>query len=349
MKHYAGIDVSLELSSVCVVDAKGKIVKEAKVASDPDALVAFLRGLGHSIERIGLEAGPLSQWLHGGLTKAGFETVLLETRHVKAALSAMTVKTDRKDARGIAQLIRMGWFRPVHCKSPGSQEVRALLVARKLLLGKLLDVEFSIRGILRGFGLKMGMVTRRGFEARVRELCAGQAMLEQVGAAMLAARSGLQTEYAKLHKTMLAVVRKDQVCRRLMTAPGVGPIVAITFKTAVDDPTRIAKSKAVGALFGLTPKKYQSGETDVTGGITRVGDEMVRTALYEAANTLLSRVTRFSALKRWGMDVLKRRGTKRAKVALARKIGVILHRMWLDGTTFRWTKAEHAAIGAATA
>lgn len=338
MEHYAGVDVSLELSSVCVVDAKGKIIKEAKVGSDPVALVAFLRGLGLVIERIGLEAGPLSQWLHAGLTQAGFETVLLETRHVKAALSAMTVKTDRKDARGIAQLIRMGWFRPVHCKSVGSQEVRALLVARKLLLGKLLDVEFSIRGILRGFGLKMGMVTRKNFEARVRELCAGQAMLEQIAEAMLAARSGLQVEYTMLHKAMLSIVRKDEVCRRLMTTPGVGPLVAITFKTGVDDPSRIKKSKAVGALFGLTPKKYQSGETDVTGGISRVGDEMVRTALYEAANVLLSRVTRFSALKRWGMDVAKRRGAKRAKVALARKIGVILHRMWIDASNFRWTK-----------
>jgi transposase len=338
MEHYAGIDVSLELSSVCVVDAKGKIVKEAKISSDPVALVTFFRGLGIAIERIGLEAGPLSQWLHAGLMQAGFEVVLLETRHVKAALSAMTVKTDRKDARGIAQLIRMGWFRPVHCKSVGSQEVRALLVGRKLLLGKLLDVEFSIRGILRGFGLKMGMVTRRNFEARVRELCAGHSMLEQICAAMLTARSALQTEYTKLHKAMLTIVRKDEVCRRLMTTPGVGPLVAITFKTGIDDPSRIGKSKAVGALFGLTPKKYQSGETDVTGGITRVGDEMVRTTLYEAANILLSRVTRFSALKRWGMDVAKRRGAKRAKVALARKIGVILHRMWVDNTNFRWTK-----------
>lgn len=338
MEHYAGIDVSLELSSVCVVDAKGKIVKEAKVASDPEALVLFFKGLGFIVERIGIEAGPLSQWLHAGLTKARFETVLLETRHVKAALSAMTVKTDRKDARGIAQLIRMGWFRPVHCKSAGSQEVRALLVARKLLLGKLLDVEFSIRGILRGFGLKMGVVTHNGFETRVRELCAGHAMLEQIARSMLAARCSLQTEYTKLHKAMLSIVRGDAICRRLMTTPGVGPVVAITFKTAVDDPTRIAKSKAVGALFGLTPKKYQSGETDITGGITRVGDESVRAALYEAANVLLSRVTRFSALKRWGMDLAKRRGMKRAKVALARKLGVILHRMWIDGTSFRWTK-----------
>jgi len=342
MEHYAGIDVSLELSSVCVVDAKGKIIKEAKVGSDPESLVAFFQGLGFAIERIGLEAGPLSQWLYARLTQFGFETVLLETRHVKAALSAMTVKTDRKDARGIAQLIRMGWFRPVHCKSVGSQEIRALLVGRKLLLGKLLDVEFSIRGILRGFGLKMGLVTRKSFEGRVRELSAGQAMLEQIGSAMLAARAALLTEYAKLHKAMLDIVRNDQVCRRLMTTPGVGPLVAITFKTGVDDPRRIRKSKAVGALFGLTPRKYQSGETDVTGGITRVGDEMVRGALYEAANVLLSRVTRFSALKRWGMDVAKRRGAKRAKVALARKIGVILHRMWVDGSNFRWAKEANA-------
>jgi transposase len=338
MEHYAGIDVSLELSSICLVDAKGKIVKEAKVVSDPEALVLFFKSLGFAVERIGIEAGPLSQWLHAGLTKEGFETVLLETRHVKAALSAMTVKTDRKDARGIAQLIRMGWFRPVHCKSAGSQEVRALLVARKLLLGKLLDLEFSIRGILRGFGLKMGVVTRNGFETRVWELCAGQAMLEQIARSMLAARSALQKEYGKLHIAMLLIVRGDAICRRLMTAPGVGPVVAITFKTAVDDPTRIVKSKAVGALFGLTPKKYQSGETDVTGGITRVGDESVRTALYEAANVLLSRVTRFSALKRWGMEIAKRRGMKRAKVAVARKLGVILHRMWVDGASFRWTK-----------
>lgn len=342
MEHYAGIDVSLELSSVCIVDAKGKIVKEAKVPSDPDALVAFFRPLGFPVARIGLEAGPLSQWLHAGLSAGGLETVLLETRHVKAALSAMTVKTDRKDARGIAQLIRMGWFRPVHCKSSGSQEVRALLVARRQLLGKLLDVEFSIRGILRGFGLKMGVVTRKVFDARVRELCAGQAMLEQIAEAMLAARAALRTEYSKLHKAMLAIVRADAVCRRLMTAPGVGALVAITFKTAIDDPARIRKSKAVGALFGLTPRKYQSGETDITGGVSRIGDEMVRTALYEAANVLLSRVRRFSALKRWGIDVAKRRGLKRAKVALARKIGVTLHRMWVDGTSFRWTKEGKA-------
>ena len=342
MEHYAGIDVSLERSSVCVVDGTGRIVREAKVASEPEALVDFLRRLGLPLTRVGLEAGPLSQWLHAGLTGAGLEAVLLETRHVKAALSAMVVKTDRKDARGIAQLLRMGWYRPVHRKSPAAQEVRALLVGRKLLQAKLRDVELSIRGILRGFGLKVGEVSKGRVAARINELVAGHEMLETVIGAMLQARDGLQIEFMRLHRRMLAIVRGDAVCRRLMTAPGVGALVAVTFKTAVDDPERFRTAKAVGAHFGLTPKRYQSGETDVSGGISKVGDAMVRTALYEAANAMLTRTVRISALKRWALEVARRRGMKRAKVALARKLAGVLHRMWANGTDFRWGKEAAA-------
>src|SRR3954470_10370125 len=195
VEHYAGIDVSLERSSVCVVDGTGEIVREAKVASEPEALVAFFGQLGLSLTRVGLEAGPLSQWLHPGLTAAGFEAVLLETRHVKAALSAMVVKTDRKDARGIAQLLRMGWYRPVHRKSPPAQEVRALLIGRKLLQGKLVDVELGIRGILRGFGLKLGEVSKGRFAAAAPRLVAAQPMLEQVAEPMLEAREALRREF----------------------------------------------------------------------------------------------------------------------------------------------------------
>jgi transposase len=285
----------------------------------------------------------LSQWLHAGLTETGFEAVLLETRQVKAALSAMIVKTDRKDARGIAQLLRMGWFRPVHCKSPPAQEVRALLVGRKLLQGKLVDVELSIRGLLRGFGLKLGEVSRGRFAARVRELAAGQPMLERVVEPMLRAREALRTEYQVLHRAVLALVRGDAVRRRLMTVPGVGALVAITFTTAVDDPARFRRSRAVGAHFGLTPKKYQSGETDVTGGISRAGDVMARTALYEAANVMLTRTRRFSALERWGLEVARRRGVKRARVALARKLATVLHRLWVDGSSFRFGTEVAAA------
>jgi transposase len=342
VEHYAGLDVSLELTSVCIVDAQGSIILETKVASNPEDLVRHIRSLEHPITQIGLEAGPLSQWLHAGLTSAGFDAVLLETRHVKAALSAMTVKTDRRDARGIAQLLRLGWYRPVHAKSASAQEVRSLLTARKLMQTKLLDVECSIRGVLRGFGLKVGPISRGRFEARIRELVDGNAILETVIGSMLAARTALESEFKRLHRALLGIVRDDPVCRQLMSVPGVGAIVAITFKSGVDDPARFRRSRDVGPHFGLTPKKYQSGELDVTGSITKVGDRMVRTALYEAASVMLTRTVRFSSLKAWGTAVANRRGTKKARVALARKLGVILHRMWVDGTTFRWSQQETA-------
>jgi transposase len=342
MEHYAGVDVSLDQSSVCVLDANGRIVREAKIASEPEVLISWLADLGLPLARIGLEAGPLSQWLHAALVQAGYPAVLLETRHVKAALSAMVVKTDRKDARGIAHLLRMGWFRPVHCKSPPAQEVRALLMARKQLQAKMRDVELSLRGLLRGFGLKVGEISKGQFAARVRTLVFGHMMLERIAEAMLQARDALRTEFGKLHRVMLAIARGDEVCRRLMTVPGVGALIAVTFTSAVDDPQRFARSKAVGAHFGLTPRKYQSGETDITGAVSRVGDAMVRMALYEGAHILLTRAVRFSALKRWALEVAKRRGMKRAKVALARKLAVVLHRMWIDGTTFRWSQAMAA-------
>ena len=343
MEHYAGLDVSLELTSVCLVDHQGRVVREAKVASEPEAVIRFLTDQDLEIARVGLEAGPLSQWLHAGLIAAGFETVLLETRHVKAALSAMTVKTDRRDARGIAQLLRLGWYRPVHAKSASAQEVRSLLTARKLIQGKLLDIESGIRGVLRGFGLKVGPISRGRFEARIRELVSGQAMLETVIGSMLAARAALQTEFARLHRSLLALVRADPVCQRLMSVPGVGAVVAITFRSGVDDPTRFRRSRDVGPHFGLTPRKYQSGELDVTGSISKVGDRMVRTALYEAASVMLTRTVRMSSLKSWAMAVAKRRGTKKARVALARKLAVVLHRIWIDGTSFRWTNETSAA------
>ena len=339
MEYFAAIDVSLEQSSVCVVDGTGTIVREGKVASEPEVLAAWFTASGLAFTRIGLEAGPLSQWLHAGLTAVGLPATLIETRHVKAALKAMTVKTDRNDARGMAQLMRMGWFRPVHVKTLPAQEVRALLTARKLLQGKLQDIELGIRGLLRGFGLKVGQVSKGKYEARIRELALGHPMLEPVTAAMLQARASLRTEYAKLRRMLLRIVRDDTVCRRFMTVPGVAAVVAVTYKTAVDDPTRFGKSKELGPYFGLTPSKYQSGEVDWTGRISKVGDAMVRTALYEAANVILNRVTRFSTLKAWALRVVQLRGAKRAKVALARKLAVVLHRMWVDGTDFRWRKA----------
>ena len=343
MDHYAGIDVSLELSSVCVVDATGRIVREAKVASEPEALVAWFGGLGIEVARIGLEAGPLSQWLFAAMRDAGFAVELLETRHVRDAFKAMPVKTDRKDARGIAQLMRLGWFRPVHCKSLPAQETRALLTARKLLQTKRLDVEMSLRGVLRGFGLKVGPTTARSFPGRARELVAGHPVLAVVAEALLAAREALGDQLRGLEKRLRDQAREDGRARLLMTTPGVGVIVALTFVAAVDDPARFRSSKALGAHFGLTPRKCQSGETDVTGRISKIGDAGVRTALYEAANVILTRPVKGSALKSWAARLAVRAGMRKAKVALARRLAVVLHRMLADGTPFMAERAAAAA------
>ena len=343
MDHYAGIDVSLELSSVCVVDATGRIVREAKVASEPEALVAWFGGLGIEVARIGLEAGPLSQWLFAAMRDAGSAVELLETRHVRDAFKAMPVKTDRKDARGIAQLMRLGWFRPVHCKSLPAQETRALLTARKLLQTKRLDVEMSLRGVLRGFGLKVGPTTARSFPGRARELVAGHPVLTVVAEALLAAREALGEQLRGLEKRLRDQAREDGRARLLMTTPGVGVIVALTFVAAVDDPARFRSSKALGAHFGLTPRKYQSGETDVTGRISKIGDAGVRTALYEAANVVLTKPVKGSALKSWAARLAVRAGMRKAKVALARRLAVVLHRMLADGTPFMAERAAAAA------
>ena len=343
MEHFAGIDVSLELSSVCVVDATGRIVREAKVASEPEALIAWFRGLDLEVSRVGLEAGPLSQWLYAAMHGAGLAAELLETRHVRDAFKAMPVKTDRKDARGIAQLMRLGWFRPVHCKSAPAQETRALLTARKLLQTKRLDVEMSLRGVLRGFGLKVGPTTPRSFPGRIRELVEGHPALTAVAEALLAAREALEEQLRGLEKRLRDQAREDGRARLLMTTPGVGVIVALTFVAAVDDPARFRSSKAVGAHFGLTPRRYQSGETDVTGRISKIGDAGVRTALYEAANVILTRPVKGSALKSWAARLAARAGMRKAKVALARKLAVLLHRMLADGKPFAAERAAAAA------
>jgi transposase len=346
MDYYAGIDVSLEASSVCVVDGAGKIAREAKIASEPDALIGWLASLGLDLARIGLEAGPLSQWLYAAMKEAGLAVELLETRHVRAALQTMPIKTDRNDARGIAQLMRLGWFRPVHCKSMAAQETRAFLTARKLVQSKLYDIEMSLRGILRGFGLKVGPTTPKRFARRIEELVAGHATLEVIAKALLSAHAALLREFDMFEKRVRAMARQDKRARLMMSAPGVGAIVALTYVSAIDDPARFSSSKRVGPHFGLTPRKYQSGETDVTGRITKIGDAGVRTALYEAANVILTRPVKGAGLKSWATKLARRAGMKKAKVALARKLAVILHRMWVDGAAFDACKASTVVAAA---
>ena len=331
---------------VCIVDDTGKIVREVKVASEPEALLQVLKSSIYHFKRIGLEAGPMSQWLFSALAEAGLPVICVETRHMRAVLKAQINKTDRNDARGMAQMMRVGLYRPVHVKTLRSQKLRMLLTHRKLLQSKAIAIENDLRATLRNFGLKVGVVGTVKFEARIKELVENVPDLIVLVEPLLIVRRALREQIGILHRRLLAIVRDDDVCRRLMTVPGVGPVVALTYRATVDVPARFRNSKAVGAVFGLTPAKYQSGESDRTGGISRCGDEMMRMMLYEAAHIMLVRSTKWSWLKAWAMQIARRRGLKKAIVALARRLAVIMHRIWVDGTEFRWTREQAAAAAA---
>jgi transposase len=344
MKHYVGLDVAMKETAICVVDDQRRIVREGKAATEPEAVTAFLSATGVSFERVGIEAGPLAPWLCDGLATTGLPVICIDARHMKAAVSAMPVKTDRIDARNIAFAMQVGWYRAVHLKRRKRENSGCSCPAGRCWCGCGSTSTITSVALLKAFGLKVGKIATGQFEARVWELIGeADAQIRWVVGTMLATRAAVVSQLGLLHRAVLAVARQDEVCRRLMTVPGVGAITALAFRTAVDEPERFPSSAAVGAYFGLTPSKYASGDTDYTGHITKCGDKAVRVLLCEAANALLTRVSRWSWVKRWGLEVLKRRGKMRAQVAVARRLAVIMHRIWLDGTSFRWSERQEAA------
>ena len=338
MEYFAGLDVGMEATAICVIDREGKVVLETSVTTDPDAIFEALKPYAAKLRRVGHEAGSLSPWLQVELRRRGLPAICLEAWHARAALSAMRNKTDKADARGIAHIMRAGWFREVHVKSEESYRLRLLLTQRRNLKRKFLDIENAIRHSIKTFGLRLGKVSRGEFEARVRELVAGDALIAELTECMLRARAALWQEYVRLHKVVVAIVRHDELCRRFMRIPGIGPINALAYKTSIDDPQRFRRSKTVGAYLGLTSRRWQSGTSiDVQGHISKAGDGDVRHPLYEAANIMLTRYRGFSSLKAWGLKIAKKRGHKRACVTVARKLAVIMHRMLVDGTPFSTT------------
>ena len=282
MSHYAGLDVSLEETAICVVDSTGRIVKETRAPSEPEALIAALREIGLPLERVGLEACSLTAWLHDELRSTGLPAICIETRQANAAMKTMPNKTDRNDARALAQIMRTGWYRQVHVKSRQCRLWRSLLVARRTVLNEMRSIENVVRAVLREAGVKLGTPSRAAFAGRVRELAGDDVALKPLVEPLLAILATMLDQLARLTKQVLAIVRGEEVCRRLMSVPGVGPITALAFRATVDRPERFRRSRDVGAHLGLTPARYQSGETDIQGKISRCGDELARTALYEA-------------------------------------------------------------------
>jgi transposase len=343
MEHYIGLDVSLKQTSICVVNQMGSTVREGVVDSDPEAIAAFVKSKAPGTVRIGLETGPTATWLWTELKRLGLPVICIDARHAKAVLKMQINKSDRNDAAGIARIMQTGWFKEVRVKDLDSHSVRALLASRALLVTIKRDLENQIRGILKNLGLVIGRAKFNVFEVRADELVAGRPELVAAVRPLLEARKAIEQQVGDLDRKVLKLARYDAQVRRFMTAPGVGPITALCFKATIDDPTRFKRSRSVGAYVGLTSRRHSSGEVDWSGRISKCGDAMLRTYLFEAANVLLTRVPKWSALKAWGLRLAKRNGLRKAKVAVARKLAVILHRMWIDGTEFTWSTKKATA------
>nr|WP_246591875.1 IS110 family transposase [Aminobacter anthyllidis] len=336
------MDVSQRETSVCVVDDAGRSVFQGKVKSDPGALTELLRKRAPHAERIGFETGAMSSWLWHELKRVGLPVVCIDARHAKAALSVRMNKSDENDARGLAELVRVGWYREVKVKSAESQATRSMLVARSRLVEIRRDLENQTRSMLKEYGLQFSRSIGSQFRRKVWELVADGHPLRSLVQALLSVHEQVCCEQEKLDRQVRHLAREDETTRRLMTVPGIGVVTALTFRHTIDDPARFRSAANVGAYLGLTPRRKQSGETDINGRVSRWGDRLLRTYLYEAASVLLHRTKKWSTLKAWGMRLSRRIALKKAKVAVARKIAVLLHCLWVDGTSFEWGSEKMA-------
>ncbi len=343
MELYVGMDVSLKETSNCVVDGSGEIVCEGTVLSEPSAIAAFIKVKAAGAKRIGLETGPTTTWLWHELRALGLPVICIDARHAKAALSMQINKSDRNDAVGLARIMQCGWYKEVQVKSLACHEVRAVLNSRAQLVKIKRDLENQIRGLLKNRGLVIGKAGGNVFRRRAEELVGEHGLLQEAVRPLLEIRELVSRETAGLYRKILSLARNDVDSRRSMTVPGIGPITALAFQSAIDDPTRFRRSRSVGAYVGLTPRRHASGQVDWSGRISKCGDRMLRTHLSEAAGVLLTRVPHWCKLKAWGHRLWKRIGFKKAKIAVARKLAVILHRMWRDETDFIWSSKEAAA------
>lgn len=342
MGEFAGIDLGKKELNYHVVDGAGATVRLGRVAATPEEALSALSGLG--LQAVGVEAGPFGAWMVDGLTRGGLPAVLIETRRMKQFRDYSKVKTDARDAEHIAQAMRSGLYTPVHVKSQASRQVRTLLQARMTLSKTRQQLQSSLRGLLKEYGVKLKRQSSTRLEASIREVLPD--LPPAVTLALLpliASVAELRRQQVVLDREVRRLARTDAACRLMMTVPGVGAIVGLAFRATLDDPGRFADSSLIGAYLGLTPAKYASGEIDRDGAITRQGDRMMRAYLYEAATVLLGRLKRPCALRDWGLALVERRGRRRATVAMARKLATIMHRVWITGTPFDWRQSPVTA------
>lgn len=346
MDHYAGLDVSLNEISICVVDSDGAIVARGSCPADADGVAGWLRAREFAPRRIVHESGMLSIWLQRGLASLGLPATCIDARKAHKSLSARLNKSDASDAEGLAQLARTGWFTPVHIRSEEADRLRSLIGARERLIRLRKDLEGHIRGVLKTFGIRMTGVGQRRQRQDFRDqlAAAGETdpVLRVIADGFIVAHATLCQAAADLDAAVKRKARAHPVARRLMTIPGVGPVNALSFIALVGEPARFSRTSDVGAFLGLTPKRHQSGEMDWSGRVSKCGDGAMRGLLFEAASCVIRQVTRFSPLKSWAVRLAGRRGFRKAAVATARKIAVLMLTLWKTETDYRWTKEATA-------
>ena len=343
MTHYVGLDVSQRMTAICVVDESGRRLWRGQCLSLPDEIEQMLRQHADRDARIGIETGPMTPWLVHELRNRNLDITCLDARHARAALKMQINKTDQNDAEGLAQIMRTGWYRPVHVKFFEAHRARALLAARSQLVGMTTRLSNHIRGVLKTFGLLPGPMRGLPFDRRVEALLDNRADLIPIVHPMLAAWRQLREQIAVFDRAIHVIVRQSTTCRLLMSVPGIGASSVLAYVSTVEDPKRFTRSRSVGAHLGLTPRQYQSGEIDRSGRISRCGDALARTLMYEAAVVILTRVKRASRLKDWALAIARRSGPGKARVALARKLSIILHSIWRSGTPFHGSDPIAAA------
>ena len=335
MEYFAGLDVSMEDTHICVLDREGVLIREGKTATSPMAISDFLAG-GPECKGVVFETGRMAPMLFHGLVELGISVQCIESRQAYQALKSLAGhKTDRNDARGLAHLARTGFYKPTHVKSLSAHAVRALIAARKKLVGQRATIDNQIRGLVVVFGVRLPRALSQAFKVAALAVSDGVPGLHAALCGLFAAREAIVTAVAAIDGDIKKMTRKSKVCQRLMTVPGVGPITALAFAAAIDDPHRFRKSRDVGAYLGLVPQRHQSGEADYTGSISKRGDVRVRTLLYEAANVMLTRYAAPLKLKSWALAIAVRSTMRKARVALARRLAIILHAIMRDQTDFR--------------
>lgn len=340
---YVGLDISLAETHVCVLDQDGKRLFQGAVASDPDALTRIIQEKAPNCQRVGMETGATTPWLWRALRARGLPVICMDARHANRALSMRRNKTDKNDARGLAELMRIGWFKEANVRSPQTQYVRSLLSARYQLRLSRKDVLNQMRGVVKSFGLFTGSTATRTFPAIVREIIQENPQFGPLLTPLLAVHDALVAQITAYEDALKNIVASDPDARRIMTVPGIGYLVALTFMTAVDDPTRFSSSNKLGPYLGLSPRVRQSGEASWSAGIGHAPDRMMRSYLYQAATVVLTKTASWSALKAWGLRLYKRSGFKRAAVAVARKLAIIMHAIWVGGTEFKYGQKERTA------